>query len=71
MDPGVEQRDWLSRALGKHPSLTIAALAIAGVVLALALAKPSNHALELKCYFKDAQGLRPGAPPLGAGRNGL
>ncbi|HKD44260.1 MAG TPA: MlaD family protein [Candidatus Angelobacter sp.] len=61
MDPEVEQRDWLSRALGKHPSLTIAALAIAGVVLALALARPSNHALELKSYFKDAQGLHPGA----------
>ncbi len=61
MENEVEQRDWLARALGKHPSLTIAAVAIAGVVLVLALAKPSNHVLEFKCYFKNAQGLRPGA----------
>jgi ABC-type transporter Mla subunit MlaD len=61
MDSGREQRDWVARALGKHPSLTIAALAVAGVVLVVALARPSNHALELKCYFKDAQGLYPGA----------
>lgn len=61
MDSGREQRDWMTRALGKHPSLTIATLAVAGVVLVVALARPSNHALELKCYFKDAQGLHPGA----------
>lgn len=61
MDPEVEQRDWLSRVLGRHPSLTVAAIAVAGVVLVLALAKSFHHALELKCYFKDAQGLRPGA----------
>lgn len=61
MDNELEQRDWLSRALGKHPSLTIAAIAIAGVVLVVALAKPSNHVLQIKCYFQDAQGVHPGA----------
>jgi ABC-type transporter Mla subunit MlaD len=61
MDTEVEQRDWLSRALGKHPSLTIAAVALAGVVLFVVLARPSNHLLKVVCYFKDAQGLRPGA----------
>ena len=47
--------------MGKHPSLTIAAVALAGIAIAIALAKPSTHALEVKCYFKDAQGLRSGA----------
>jgi ABC-type transporter Mla subunit MlaD len=61
LEPEIEQRDWLSRILGKHPSLTIASIAVAGVVLVLALARPNHHALELKCYFKDAQGLRAGA----------
>ena len=61
MEPEIEQRDWLSRILGRHPSLTIASTAVAGVVLAVALARPNHHALELKCYFKDAQGLRAGA----------
>jgi phospholipid/cholesterol/gamma-HCH transport system substrate-binding protein len=61
MDTEVEQRDRLSRALGKHPSLTIAAAALAGVVLFLVLAKPSKHLLQVVCYFKDAQGLRSGA----------
>ena len=60
LEPDTEQRDWLSRILGKHPSLTIASMAVAGVVLAVALARPHHHALELKCYFKDAQGLRAG-----------
>ena len=36
-------------------------MAVAGVVLVVALAKPNHHTLELKCYFKDAQGLRAGA----------
>jgi ABC-type transporter Mla subunit MlaD len=61
MDPESEQRDFLSRAMGKHPSLTIAAIAVAGVAIVLALARPSAHLLEIKCYFKDAQGLRAGA----------
>lgn len=61
MDNELEHRDWLWRALGKHPSLTIAALAIAGVALVVALNKPLAHRLEIKCYFKDAQGLRAGA----------
>jgi ABC-type transporter Mla subunit MlaD len=61
LEPEIEQRDWLSRILGKHPSLTIAAMAVAGVVLVVALAKPNHYTLELKCYFKDAQGLRAGA----------
>jgi ABC-type transporter Mla subunit MlaD len=61
MDTEPEQRDFSSRALGKHPSLTIAAIAVAGVVVVLALSRPSTHLLEIKCYFKDAQGLRPGA----------
>lgn len=55
-----EERGW-SRILGKHPSLTIAAMAVAGVVLALAIARPNYHTLELKSYFKDAEGLRSGA----------
>lgn len=61
MDPAIEQRPWLSRLLGPHPSLTIAAMAIAGVVLALGLGRPASHTLQLKCYFKDAAGLRAGA----------
>lgn len=61
MDSEPEQRNWLARALGKHPSLTIAAIAIAGVVLVFELAKPAAHSLEIKCYFKDVQGLRAGA----------
>lgn len=61
MDPEPQQRDFLSRAMGKHPSLTIVAIAVSGVAIALALGKPSAHLLEIKCYFKDAQGLRPGA----------
>jgi ABC-type transporter Mla subunit MlaD len=60
-DEEVEQRDWLSRALGKHPSLTIAAIAVAGVVLVVAVARPSARLFDIKCYFKNAQGLRPGA----------
>lgn len=60
MAPEGEGRGW-SRILGKHPSLTIAAMAIAGVVLAFALARPTYHTLQLKCYFKDAEGLRNGA----------
>jgi ABC-type transporter Mla subunit MlaD len=61
MDPEPEKRDSLSRAMGKHPSLTIAAIAVVGVAIALALARPSTHLLDAKCYFKDAQGLRAGA----------
>lgn len=61
MDPEPEQRDFFARAMGKHPSLTIAAIAVVGVAITLALARPSAHLLEIKCYFKDAQGLRPGA----------
>jgi MlaD protein len=61
MNPESEQRDLFSRALGKHPSLTIAVIAVAGVAIVFALARPSTHLLEIKCYFKDAQGLRAGA----------
>lgn len=60
MDPAIEQRPWLSRILGPHPSLTIAAVAIAAVVLPITL-RPASHSLQLKCYFKDAAGLRTGA----------
>jgi ABC-type transporter Mla subunit MlaD len=45
----------------RHPSLIIAAAAIAGVTLFLTLAKPPRQRLDLKCYFRNAQGLRPGA----------
>jgi ABC-type transporter Mla subunit MlaD len=61
MDPESEQHDFFSRAMGKHPSLTIAAIAVAGVAIVFALARPSTHLLEIKCYFKDAEGLRAGA----------
>ena len=41
--------------------MIIAAAAIAGVTLFLTLAKPPRRRLDLKCYFRNAQGLRPGA----------
>src|SRR5258708_256005 len=47
--------------MGKHPSLTIVAIAVVGAAIAFALARPSGHSLDIKCYFKDAEGLRPGA----------
>src|SRR5258708_9613165 len=47
--------------MGKHPSLTIATIAVAGVAIALVLARHATHSLVIKCYFKDAQGLRPHA----------
>jgi ABC-type transporter Mla subunit MlaD len=59
MDTGVEQPKF-SHVLGKHPSLTIAAVAVAAVVLMVAITKPPAHRLEFKCYFKDARGLRAG-----------
>jgi phospholipid/cholesterol/gamma-HCH transport system substrate-binding protein len=45
----------------KYSSLIIAAGAIAVVAISVTVAKPFNHRLDLKCYFKDAQGLRAGA----------
>ncbi|MGC2697156.1 MAG: MlaD family protein [Candidatus Angelobacter sp.] len=47
--------------MGKHPSLTIAAMVVVAVILAVTLAKPSQRHLEIRCYFQDAQGLRAGA----------
>ena len=47
--------------MGKHPSLIIAGLAIVAVLLVVALGKGSVHRKQVKCYFADAQGLRPGA----------
>jgi ABC-type transporter Mla subunit MlaD len=47
--------------MGKHPSLTIAAVVIIGVGLVIALGKPAQFHLNAKCYFQDAQGLREGA----------
>ena len=47
--------------MGKHPSLTIAAVAVVAVSLVIALAKPSQAHFNVKCYFQDAQGLHPGA----------
>jgi ABC-type transporter Mla subunit MlaD len=44
--------------MGKHPSLTIVIVAVAGAAIALALARPVTHPQVIKCYFKDAQGLR-------------
>jgi phospholipid/cholesterol/gamma-HCH transport system substrate-binding protein len=41
--------------------LIIAAAAIAAVTLFATLAKPHEERLDLKCYFQNAQGLRPGA----------
>ena len=60
MDTEIEQPPRYARVLGKHPSLTIAAVAVAGVVLMVGIGKPRAHLLEIKCYFKDAQGLRAG-----------
>lgn len=47
--------------MSKHPSFTIALVAVAGVAIAFTLARPSSHSLVIKCYFKDGEGLRPGA----------
>ena len=47
--------------MGKHPSLTIAAGVVVAMALVLALAKPSQPHLQVRCYFQDAQGLRAGA----------
>src|SRR5258708_704379 len=44
--------------MGKHPSLTIVLVAIAGAAIALALARPTTHSQVIKCYFKDAAGLQ-------------
>ncbi len=47
--------------MSKHPSLIIAAVVVVAVGLMLALARPSQHHLTVRCYFQDAQGLRAGA----------
>ena len=47
--------------MGKHPSLTIAAVVVVALGLVLALAKPSQPHLQVRCYFQDVQGLRAGA----------
>jgi len=47
--------------MGKHPSVTIAIVAVAGVTLVIVLARPFQHRLNLRCYFQNAQGLRAGA----------
>jgi ABC-type transporter Mla subunit MlaD len=47
--------------MGKHPSLTIAAIVIVAVGLVIALGRPAQFHLNAKCYFQDAQGLRAGA----------
>ncbi len=47
--------------MGKHPSLTIAAVVVVAFGLVLALAKPSQSHLQVRCYFQDVQGLRSGA----------
>jgi ABC-type transporter Mla subunit MlaD len=47
--------------MGKHPSLTIAALVIIAVSLVIALGRPTQFHLTAKCYLQDAQGLREGA----------
>jgi ABC-type transporter Mla subunit MlaD len=47
--------------MGKHPSLTIAAVVIVAVGLVIALSRPAQFHLNTKCYFQNAQGLRAGA----------
>ncbi len=47
--------------MGKHPSLTIAAVVIVAVGLVIAFSRPPQFHLNAKCYFQDAQGLRAGA----------
>jgi phospholipid/cholesterol/gamma-HCH transport system substrate-binding protein len=45
----------------KYPSLIIAAASVIAVGIFLRLGKPTGYKLDLKCYFRDAQGLRAGA----------
>ena len=45
----------------KYPSLIIAAASVIAVGIFLKLGKPTGYKLDLKCYFRDAQGLRAGA----------
>jgi ABC-type transporter Mla subunit MlaD len=47
--------------MGKHPSLTIAAVVIVAVGLVIAFSRPAQFHLTAKCYFQNAQGLRAGA----------
>jgi len=47
--------------MGKHPSLTIAAVVIVAVGLVIALGRPAQFHLTAKCYFQNAEGLRAGA----------
>jgi len=45
----------------KYPSLIIAVASVAAVGIFVMLGRPSGYQLDLKCYFRDAQGLRAGA----------
>ncbi len=46
----------------QHPSIVIAAVVVVVLALLLALGRSySTRQLHAKCYFQDAQGLRPGA----------
>lgn len=47
--------------MGKHPSLTIAAIVIVGVSFVIAFGRPAQFHLTAKCYFQNAEGLRAGA----------
>lgn len=53
----------------RHRSFLIAFLAVAAVGIFIAFARTPVHRLPIKCYFKDAQGLRPGATVRLAGVN--
>jgi len=48
-------------AMVKYPSLIIAVASVAAVGIFVMLGRPSGYQLDLKCYFRDAQGLRAGA----------
>ena len=47
--------------LGKHPSITIALVTLVAVGTLIAVLRPEQHHLRVRCYFQDAGGLRAGA----------
>ncbi len=47
--------------MGKHPSITIALVAIIAVGIVVGFARSTRHTETIHCYFQDAQGLKAGA----------
>jgi ABC-type transporter Mla subunit MlaD len=50
-----------SQIMGKHPSITIAVVAIVVVGIVVSFARSTRHTETIHCYFQDAQGLKAGA----------